>query len=272
MSIPRCLVCRLVEGRAQRPSSNRDGGTVKPRQFEVRWQGELPATAERVWEAFTRETAAWMWEISYEPWVGGAERGLTSDGGTVTVWDPPRQFETIAEGNGGFNQLAYMLTPRGPATYLSYVHRGTIRDDYERELDACEQHTAFYYHSLGQYLRHFDGRKAVHVTAEAPPSSANGGFAAMRRDLGVPANVSVGDRVELTPSGLDAIAGTVDFATDAFLGIRTDDGLYRFYGRDRWGWPVAIGHHLFGADVDESAGDGAWQQWLTRIFEAQAVA
>jgi hypothetical protein len=63
-----------------------------PKQFEVRFEGELPATPQEVWDAFTTYTRGWYWEIDYEPRLGGKESGLTAAGGTVTAWDPPRHF------------------------------------------------------------------------------------------------------------------------------------------------------------------------------------
>jgi hypothetical protein len=76
------------------------------RPFEVRHEGLLPATPEEAWAAITRQTAGWLWEITYEPRVGGAERGLTTDGGTVTAWDPPRHFATRAQRpDGWFNRV-----------------------------------------------------------------------------------------------------------------------------------------------------------------------
>ena len=38
--------------------------------------------------------------------------------------------------------------------------------------------------------------------------------------------------------GIDPIDGVVDYLTATFVGVRTADGLYRFYGRDAFGWPV----------------------------------
>jgi hypothetical protein len=92
-----------------------------------------------------------------------------------------------------------------------------MAEDYDRQLDACRQHTAFYYHSLGEYLRHFSGCNAAHVAAAAPEASLHGGFAALRRSLGVSDGVTAGDLVRLTPSGLEPIEGTVDYAMPAFL-------------------------------------------------------
>jgi uncharacterized protein YndB with AHSA1/START domain len=242
-------------------------------EFEVRWEGELPATPQDVWDAFTLHTAGWLWRIEYEPRVGGAERGLSSGGGTVTAWDPPRHFATRAESaDGWWNELDYVLEPRAAGTHLRFTHRSVFAEDYDRQLDACRQHTAFYYHSLGEYLRHFAGRDAAYVAAEAPAASARGGFATLRRALGVGDDVAAGDRVRLTPAGLEPIDGVVDYATHAFLGVRSGDALYRFYGRDAWGWPVGVAHHLFADRAGEAAAERAWSGWLDGVFATEAVA
>jgi uncharacterized protein YndB with AHSA1/START domain len=237
-------------------------------EFEVTWEGELPASPREVWDAFTRRTAGWLWDIDYEPRAGGAERGLTGGGGTVTVWEPHRRFVTRAVGDGGdVNQLDYVLEPRGEGTYLRFTHRGALAGDYDLELDACRRHTAFYYHSLGEYLRHFPGRDAAYVSVQAPETSAGDGFSAVRRALGVTADVAVGDRVRLEAAGTE---GVVDYATSEFLGVRGADALYRFYGRDRWNWPVAVAVHRFAGGADEAA--RAWGAWLDDVFSTEAVA
>lgn len=249
------------------------------KDFEVRWEGELPARPQDVWDAITRRADGWLWKIDYEPWLGGAERGLTEGGGTVTAWDPPRHFVTRTRPEterDGPNALDYVLEPRGAGTFVRYVHRGTFPDeqDYESGLDDCGQHVAFYHHSLGQYAAHFAGRVPVYVAATAPEASAErGGFAAVRRALGLADDVTVGDRVRLTPAGLEPIDGVVDYATSAFLGVRSDDALYRVYGRDAWGYPVGVAHHLFADGADRAAGERAWSDWLRGVFATtEAVA
>jgi uncharacterized protein YndB with AHSA1/START domain len=244
------------------------------KQFEVRWEGELPAPPQEVWDAFTLHGSGWQWTIEYEPRVGGAERGLTAKGGTVTVWDPPRHFTTRAPDLDGFNELDYTPEPRGAGTYLRYLHQGVMaEDDYDQQLDACRQHTAYYYHSLGEYLGHFSGRDAAYVAADAPEASSYGGFVVLRRALGVAEDVAVGDPVRLTPVGLEPINGVVDYSTRVFLGVRSADALYRFYGRDAWRWPVGVAHHLFAADADQAASsEKSWSRWLDGIFESEGVA
>lgn len=239
------------------------------REFEVSWEGELGAEPERVWDAFTVRTAGWLWPIEYEPWVGGAERGVA--GGTVTVWDPPRHFTTYAEqGEGRFNQLDCQLEARGEGTYLRFVQRAAIdEENYDQELDACRRHTAFYYHSLREYVKHFSGRDAAYFSVDGPESSAQGGFGVLRKALGVPEGVAVGDRVRLTPAGMAPIDGVVDYATGPFLGVRGADALYRFYGRDEWGWPVGVAHHLFAADADGPASEKVWREWINDVFTTE---
>ena len=238
------------------------------RPFEVTWEGALPASPRVVWDAFTARTAGWLWEIEYEPRAGGAERGLTGGGGTVTDWEPHRRFVTRAEdAKGDVNRLEYVLEPHGEGTYLRYVHQSAASGDHDLELDACRRHTAFYYHSLGEYLRHFAGRDAAYVSVNAPAASARDGFATVRAALGVTPALAVGDTVRLEAVGADAV---VDYVTDTFLGVRSADAFYRVYGRDRWGWPVGVSAHLF--DGDAEAAGRAWSVWLDDVFSTEAVA
>ncbi|GIE99751.1 hypothetical protein [Paractinoplanes rishiriensis] len=64
-------------------------------------------------------------------------------------------------------------------------------------------------------------------------------------------------RYEPREGGVD---GVVDYTAEPFLGVRTADALYRFFGRDAWGWPVGMSVHQFGGDVDPS-----WTAWLEGV-------
>jgi hypothetical protein len=246
------------------------------KEFEVRWEGELPAGIQDVWDAITRHPAGYLWGIEYEPRLGGAERGLTSGGGTVTAWEPPRHFATRTRPEterDGRNELEYWLEPLGSATYMRYTHRSEVpADDFDRQLAACRLHTTFYHHSLGQYACYFAGREPAYVSVQGPESSARGGFVTLRRALGLADDVVAGDAVRLTPAGIEPIDGVVDYATGGFLGVRSADALYRLYGRDTWGWPVSIAHHLFADGVDRQASERAWGQWVSGVFENGGVA
>jgi hypothetical protein len=235
------------------------------KEFEVRWEGVLPGDPRRVWDAVTVHAAGWVWPIAYEPRLGGTEQGLTSGGGTVTAWDPPRHFQTRAERPDGWhNTLDYTLEPHAGETLLRYVHTSVLPSpEFDAQYDQCVQHTALYNHSLGVYVRHFAGCDAAYVAIDAP-----GSFAAVLRRLGVPGGAVVGDRVGLETG----VEGTIDYATPAFLGVRTADALVRVYGRDAWGGPVGVALHLFAADTDATEARRTWSTLLGTDVATEAVA
>jgi hypothetical protein len=205
---------------------------MKP--FEVTFEGELEGTPAQVWDAITVHTGGWLWPIAYEPRAGGGETGLTPDGGTVTVWEPHRRFATRAESpTGWWNQLEYEIEPLRARAFLRYRHSGALAEaDYERVLDACRHHTAFYYHSLGEYLKRFAGRDATYETVDTEMPFAD--VCTRLRDT--------------LPLGM------VDYQTPHFLGIGTGAVLVRVYGREPWGMPVGVAQHVFegaGVRLDE---------------------
>ena len=72
--------------------------------------------------------------------------------------------------------------------------------------------------------------------------------------------------MRLTLPGLDPLEGVVNYATPNFLGVRTGDGLYRFYGRNAFGMPVGLAHHLFAAGADREKTELAWRTWLDGLY------
>ena len=241
------------------------------RDFDLRWDGVIAGTPEQVWDGFTLHAAGWLWPISYEPRVGGAERGLTSDGGLVTAWDPAGRYATRAERPGGwFNELEYRLEPHAAGTHLRYRHTTVFEDqEYAVQEAACHAHTALYLHSLGEYVRWFAGREPVYVEAHGPEGST---IAAVRAALGVPPSAAAGDRVRLAPPGLDPIDGVIAWSSPEFLGVRSADAFLRVYGRDAWGWPVGVALHHFGGGVDAAAEGEALRVWLDEVpVEARSV-
>lgn len=237
------------------------------RPFSVSWEGILPGDPQQVWEAITRRAAGWIWEIDYEPRVGGAERGLTGAGGTVTVWDPPHHFQTRARRPGGWrNQLDYRLEPHGEGTRVRYLHEATAEEgEFDEIVAGCRAHTPFYLHSMGEYVAHFAGREAAYAGVDGDVS-----FAAVCDRLGLAPEAAVGDVVRLEPGGgLAPIAGVVDYRAPQFLGVRGEELLFRVYGREVWNAPSTIALHQFGPGADGAATARAWTTWMN---ETEAVA
>jgi uncharacterized protein YndB with AHSA1/START domain len=241
-------------------------------EFEIRREVDLPATPEQVWEAIATNagTSAWMFPSGGDP--EPHEGGTAADGSTVTAWDRPRHFGVRFEGpDGFFNALEFVLEGRAGSTVLRYVHSGVITDDWDNQYDAANQHTDFYLHTLAEYLGHFDGRPVTYIGdvpggVNGPPESAQpGSFARVRSALGLSDEVAEGDSVKLSPPGVEPIEGVVDYVRPNFIGIRTADSLYRYFGRDAFGMPVGMSVHAFG-DVDAESAKRAWQGFLNGAF------
>jgi uncharacterized protein YndB with AHSA1/START domain len=239
------------------------------REFEIRREVELPAPPEAVWDAITAGTAAWLFPVEVEGGEGGA-----SGMGPVTAWDPPRHFAVRVEGEDGwFNALEHIIEAReGGTAFLRYVHSGIFTDDWDAQYDGASEHTDFYLHTLGQYLKYFNGRPVTYVGKPSdgipgPAASAQAdGFDRLRDAIGLGNGVAEGDAVTLTPAGLEPVDGVVDYLRPNFVGVRTADGLYRFYGRNAFGHPVGMAIHLFREGADAQQLGRAWQDWLNGVY------
>jgi hypothetical protein len=168
--------------------------------------------------------------------------------------------------------VEFVIEGRGGTTVLRYAHSGIITDDWDNQYDAANQHTDFYLHTLGQYLAHFKGRTATYVGEvpggiNGPEASAQpGAFDTLRAALGLGDGVAEGDAVRLEPEGVESIDGVVDYVRPNFLGIRTTDALYRFFGRNAFGMPVGMQIHAFADGVNKDATQATWQAWLNGVY------
>jgi hypothetical protein len=231
-----------------------------PREFECRREVVLPASPDEVWDAVatTAGNAAWLFPNEIAP-----------DGSAATVWDPPHHFAVRTEQGEWFNALEFVIEAReGGTSLLRYVHSGIFVDDWDTQYDAVQRHTDFYLHTLSEYLEHFNKRPATYIGGgpgglQGPPASAApDGFHRLQQALGVGAGVAVGDPVRLTPNGLQPIDGTVDYIEPSFIGVRSPDALYRFFGRNAFGAPVGMSIHMFADGVDSEKTTSDWQHWL----------
>jgi hypothetical protein len=228
------------------------------KQFEIRREVELPATPDEVWEAVATGPGTASWLFPEEP---GPNDLVESD--------RPRRYAVRTEGEGGFfNAIEFVIEAReGGTAVLRYVHSGVFDDEgWDDQYDAVGSHTDFYLHTLGQYLEHFSPKTATYVGGG--PGGINGpeasmtpdAFEKLKRELGAS---SEGDRVSVPNGGGD---GVVDYADDKFLGVRTSDALYRFFGRNAFGGPVGMSIHDFADGADAAAAERKWSGWLAETY------
>ena len=89
----------------------------------------------------------------------------------------------------------------------------------------------------------------------------------LRAALGLSAGARVGDEVHAPMGDAGTLDGVVDYSTPEFLGVRTDDGLFRFFGRNFFpGGVVGMSAHLFVEGVDAEAREAALKTWLDSVY------
>lgn len=213
--------------------------------FEIRREIALPATPEEVWRAIATREGQAGWFMTFED----APEDVPEDSAGEVVEEPPHRLVQ----RFGTQAIEYVVeAASGGTAVLRFVHSGIREEDWG---DEWETMTGvgwdLYLFTLGEYLRHFPGRPAVYVEAEAPqtPDVWANVLAAMN-------DPREGDRVE-TPVG----AGVVDVRTDGYLGVRTDTALVRFHERSLIGMCLAVGHHETGP-ADRQALATTWTTWL----------
>ena len=88
----------------------------------------------------------------------------------------------------------------------------------------------------------------------------------LRAALGIADGRGVGDAVHAELDGAGSLDGVIDYLTPEFIGIRSDDGLWRFFGRNHFGSVVGMSAHLFRDDVDAAASEAALKAWLDGVY------
>jgi uncharacterized protein YndB with AHSA1/START domain len=224
------------------------------REFKIVSDGVLPATPERVWEAVTTGQAGWLFPTDH--WEA-----------TNVVEEKPNHLVSRMEGpDGWFNQIENVIEPVEGGANLHYVHSGIFTDNWEQQYDGASRHTVFYQHTLGQYLRHFDGRPVVFTDVQGPDASGTpGGFKQLFAALGVEGQPQ-GAQVDLELEGIGRLSGELDYVNEYFLGLRTDHAMYRFFGRNHFGSVVGLTVHDFSGTGDSEATAEAWKSYLAQVY------
>jgi len=234
------------------------------KEFKIVHESEIDGTPQQVFDAATLGNSGWLWPMEVEPKLGG----VGPYGSTVTVWEPPHRFANHLEGEGGFfNTLEYDISELpGGKSWLRYVHSGVFFEDWDNQYDGAAKHTAFYQHTLGQYVKYFSGKQAAFADIQGPAASSSPeAFEAVKAALGIH-DAGAGGHVSLTIAGVGTVDAVVDYLDKNFVGLRTEDAMYRFFGRNAFGAVVGMTVHLFAPGADGEAAGTAWGAWLNGIY------
>jgi hypothetical protein len=161
--------------------------------------------------------------------------------------------------------FAMEIQPRdGGHAWVRFVHSGFLAgDDWEDEYDALQTGDPAFIQKLAQVLRHFKGRRAVPIFVVGPQIAAADAPSAFARALGLATPVFKGAPVRVSVDGLPTVEGVIDYVSRDFLGVLSDDALYRFV--HGLGGATVLEHHFF-TDVDGERMETAWSDWLQRAF------
>ena len=245
-------------------------------EFSTDNQISVDATPEQVWEAIATGPGIDSWFMgrnTVEPREGGSTAMVVAEmftaHGTVTAWEPPHRLATRSDTahDGTFHAFEYLVEARDQgSTVVRLVHSGFLgQDDWESEFNALRAGDPMYLRTLGTYLRYFPGRVATPIGIFAPPQpDEDTVWQGLLRGLGLGAEVTEGQPVRLTTPDGRIVAGVVDSVLyPSFLGVRTDEALYRFVGR---GGAIGVGHHVFSPVADPEAAADGWRNWLIALY------
>ena len=246
-------------------------------KFELTHEIQVEATPEEVWQAIATGPGVDAWFMGrneIEPGEGGTTR-MDMGGGSVeeariTAWEPPTRLASrTSEGpDGAFHAFEYIVEGREKgSTVVRWVHSGFLGDNWEKEYEGLSEGDPMYFDKLRVYLTYFRGRRATPVGVFGPVvPDRDEAWAKFHRALGLEGPPALDQRVRLTPAGLPVLEGVVDWLSRDFLGVRTEDGIYRFMHIDVFGGPTGVGHHIFVEGLDQAEAERAWGEWLASVF------
>jgi uncharacterized protein YndB with AHSA1/START domain len=236
-----------------------------PREFETTNEITVDATPDQVWDAIATGPGVDAWFMGRTEIEPGKEVRTEFPCGfamryDVTEWDPPHRLAYRGDplDSGEFHAFEFLVEGRaGSSTVVRVVHSGALAN-WDDEFEAMSEGDTLYWRKLASYVEHFAGATGPSVLLQVEqPGTRDEVMARLREQLGLPDRVAEGDRVRATPDGLEPLDGVLDHVTPAAIGIRTDDGLARFF--HAMGMVVVEEHRYGGSDLRD------WQGWLDRV-------
>jgi uncharacterized protein YndB with AHSA1/START domain len=239
--------------------------------FENTDEVSVDATPEQVWQAIATGPGIDSWFMGRNQIDDAHTAVRQSFGGyqpehRITEWEPMRRLAYRSDdADGRFIAYEFLIEGRErSSTVLRMATSGFLPgDDWADEFEAMSLGGAIFFATLGEYLSHFAGRTALPLTAFGPPiSDWPAAWRTLASSLGLAGPPRVGDRVSFEVG--KPIDGEVYFVNAHTLGLRSDDGIYRFLRGFRG--PMVACHSIFTpgfTETDRDAAEQKWQSWLT---------
>lgn len=178
---------------------------------------QVPGTPEEVWVAIATGPGITSWFVPHE--VGGGEGarvrmdfgGGFVDGASVTSWEPPQRV--VFQGNGELAlAFEWLVEARdGASCVVRLVCTGFgPGEDWDAEYHGMSEGWLLFLENLRLHLTHFRGQRARAVIPTGlVAGTRDSAFEEVCTALGVPSDLTTGDRFDASAPGAPPLSGHV---------------------------------------------------------------
>jgi uncharacterized protein YndB with AHSA1/START domain len=248
---------------------------------KIELEVEVIGTPEEVWRAIATGPGISSWYVPHivEERTGGAASASFGPGpemqiaGRVAAWNPPHRV--VFDGGEGVVGLAFewlVEAREGGTCIVRLVNSGFgSGEPWDAQYDALHEGWKLFLLNLKLHLEHFRGQTATAMLPMAMwKGSSEEAWARLLKSLGIPTNVSVGDRVSTAESDAPLIAGRLFDVAPSRLVLLIDEPApgTAFIVIERDG--VSVWSYLYGAEGARIAerDEPLWRTWLDAHSEA----
>ncbi len=249
----------------------------EPRSIEL--EIEVPGAPEEVWRAIATGPGITSWYVPHtvDERVGGAATARFGTGpemevaGRVAAWEPPHRI--VFDGGEDDDGLAFewLVEARDGGTCIvrlvnsGFGHGGEWDDQY----DAMTEGWRTFLSNLRLHLTHFNGQDAaVSLPTATWPRTSGAAWAELRAALGMPAEIDVGERLDLRSDDAPALGGIVASVTSSRISLVVDDPApgTALIAAEATGntAQVSVWSYLYGTEARTAIerDEPLWQSWL----------
>lgn len=244
---------------------------------------EVPGTPEEVWDTIATGPGIGSWFVPME--VDGRVGGdVVMDFGssfgketaTITAWEPPYRFAFQSSGD---RPLAYewLVEARdGGTCVVRLVNSGFgTGEEWDGDFDGMSNGWRLFLDNLRVQLTHFRNRRAVAIIPTVMVKGSNAAaWSALCAALGVPEDLSEGERLRTSGDAVPVLSGTVDEVvrtpevTEYHLLLDEPTEGAAFIATEGGGEQVACSVYLYLYGTVDNAVRDAWTSWLPAAIGA----
>ena len=243
---------------------------------------EVPGTPEEVWEAIATGPGITSWYVPHEveEREGGSAVARFGPGpemevpGRVAAWEPPHRIVFDDGEDAGGLAFEWLVEARDGGTCIVRLVNSGFGDggEWDDQYDAMTEGWKMFLANLRLHMIHFAGQAA---TASLPGGSWTGtgdaAWAKLCAALGIPNDVGVGDRVDVSAADAPPLGGVVAEVEPSLIMLVTDHPApgTALIATEEVGdsVQVSVWSYLYGDDGRAAAerDESSWQQWLDAL-------